>query len=440
MRSVRSVRLNELMERMAPNSVAVIPGAREVRRNADTDYPFRQDSDFFFLTGIDEPDCVAVIAPSHPTHQYILFVRPRRREEEIWTGIRIGVEGAVRDFGADAAYSIESLPTILPGYLADAETLYYRFGLQETFDHRLIGWLRSLREMVRSGVSGPSTITDPSLLLHEMRLRKNRSEITLLRQAAAISAAGHVAAMEQCRPGMFEYQLEAIVEGVFRHHGASDPAYPSIVGSGFNSTILHYNTNQHQIRDGDLVLIDAGAEYQGFCGDITRTFPANGRFSRPQQAIYEAVLHANQEVIRMIRPGVSWPSLHERAVEILTDALLSLGLLAGDRREAIESGSYRRFFMHRTGHWLGMDVHDVGAYRTRDEWRVLEPGMVFTVEPGLYLAPGTEGLLPGYENIGIRIEDDVVVTETGCEVLTSGVPKEVAEIEELMRRGPTAAR
>lgn len=436
---MRPERLNEFMQQMAPNSVAIIPGAREVRRNGDTDYEFRQDSDFFFLTGIDEPDCVAVLAPSHPQHRYILFVRPRKQEEEIWTGIRIGVEGAVRDHGADAAYAIGSLGEVLPNYLAEAETLYYRFGLHEAFDQRLIAMLRSIREMVRSGVTGPTAILDPSVQLHETRLRKNSAEIALLRQAAAISAAGHVAAMEQCRPGMYEFQLEAIVEGTFRERGASGTAYPSIVGAGFNSTILHYNTNRQQIHDGDLVLIDAGAEYQGFCGDITRTFPANGRFTRPQQAIYEAVLHANEEVIRLVRPGVSWTALHERAVEVLTDSLLSLGLLAGDRREAIEKGTYRRFFMHRTGHWLGMDVHDVGAYRTRDSWRILEPGMVFTVEPGLYFSPGTEGLLPEFANIGVRIEDDVVVTETGCEVLTSGVPKQVAEIEQLMRHAASAA-
>jgi Xaa-Pro aminopeptidase len=436
---MRPERLNEFMQQMAPNSVAIIPGAREVRRNGDTDYEFRQDSDFFFLTGIDEPDCVAVLAPSHPQHRYILFVRPRKQEEEIWTGIRIGVEGAVRDHGADAAYAIGSLGEVLPNYLAEAETLYYRFGLHEAFDQRLIAMLRSIREMVRSGVTGPTAILDPSVQLHETRLRKNSAEIALLRQAAAISAAGHVAAMEQCRPGMYEFQLEAIVEGTFRERGASGTAYPSIVGAGFNSTILHYNTNRQQIHDGDLVLIDAGAEYQGFCGDITRTFPANGRFTRPQQAIYEAVLHANEEVIRLVRPGVSWTALHERAVEVLTDSLLSLGLLAGDRREAIEKGTYRRFFMHRTGHWLGMDVHDVGAYRTRDSWRILEPGMVFTVEPGLYFSPGTEGLLPEFANIGVRIEDDVVVTETGCEVLTSGVPKQVAEIEQIMRHAASAA-
>ncbi len=431
---MRLARLNEFMEKMPPESVAVIPSAREVRRNADTDYEFRQDSDFFFLTGISEPDCVAVIAPSHPHHRYILFVRPRRREEEIWTGIRAGVEGAVRDFGADAAFDIASLGELLPGYLAEAETLCYRFGLHDKFDATIIATLRSLRERIRSGVYGPATITDPSLILHEMRLRKNEEEIGKLRRAARISAAGHVAAMQECRPGMFEYELEAVTEYTFRKNGATGPAYPSIVGSGFNTTILHYNTNQERIDDGDLVLIDAGAEFEGFCGDITRTFPANGRFTRAQQAIYEAVLNANREVISMVRPGVSFMALHLRAVEVLAESLVSLGLLAGPTSEVIERETYRRYFMHRTGHWLGMDVHDVGRYHTRDDWRILEPGMVFTVEPGLYLAAGSEGLPQEFFNIGVRIEDDVVVTQSGAEVITADVPKDPREIEELMKK------
>lgn len=431
---MRSVRLNEFMEKLPAGSVAVIPGGREIRRNADTDFEFRQDSDFLFLTGINEPDCVAVIAPSHPRHRYILFVRPRRHEEEIWTGLRIGVEGAVRDFGADAAFDIAHFNQLLPRYLDQADTLYYRFGLFEHFDQQVIAAVRSRREMVRSGVYGPGTIVDPSLILHEMRLRKNESELALLRRAAGISAAGHVAVMEQCQPGMFEYELEAIAEHTFRRMGAASPAYPSIVGAGFNSTILHYNTNREQIKDGDLVLIDAGAEFNGYAGDITRTFPANGRFTRAQQSIYEAVLRANQEVISMVRPGVSFMALHERAVQLLAASLVELGLLAGTPAEVIEKGTYRRFFMHRTGHWLGLDVHDVGRYRVGEDWRLLEPGMVFTVEPGLYVAPGTPGISEEFFNIGIRIEDDVVVTPTGVEVLTSAVPKSVAEIEKLMGR------
>ena len=430
---MRPVRLREFMEKLPAGSVAVIPGGREVRRNGDTDFEFRQDSDFYLLTGLNEPDCVAVVAPSHPVHQYVLFVRPRKREEEIWTGLRTGVEGAVRDFGADAAFDIALLDQLLPHYLGDAETLYYRFGLHDHFDQQLIATMRRLREMVRSGVYGPGTIVDPSLILHEMRLRKSETEIELMRRAASISAAGHVAAMEACRPGMFEYELEAIVEYTFRRCGATCPAYPSIVGAGFNSTILHYNTNQEMIDDGDLVLIDAGAEYGGFAGDITRTFPANGRFTSAQQAVYEAVLEANEQVIRMIRPGVSFMALHEEAVRTLSSALVDLGLLAGSPAEVIERETYRKFFMHRTGHWLGMDVHDVGRYRTREDWRILEPGMVFTVEPGLYIPAGTESVPAEFFNIGIRIEDDVVVTEDGCEVLTKDVPKDVRSIENLMK-------
>ena len=435
---MRSVRLREFMQQLPPQSVAVIPSAREVRRNADTDYEFRQDSDFYFLTGLSEPDCVAVVAPSHPTHQYILFVRPRKREEEIWTGIRAGVEGAVRDFGADAAYEINQIGEILPRYLEEAETLYYRFGLHEKFDGQVIAMLRHLRELVRSGVYGPSTIVDPSFILHEMRLRKNEEELGHLRRAAQISAAGHVEAMRQCRPGMHEYELEAMVEYVFRKSGASGPGYPSIVGAGFNTTILHYNTNQEPIRDGDLVLIDAGAEYNGFCGDITRTFPANGKFTKAQRAVYDAVLQANEEVIKMVKPGVSFMALHERAVEVIAQSLVDLGLLAGDRREVIEKETYRKFFMHRTGHWLGMDVHDVGRYKTRDNWRTLEPGMVFTVEPGIYIAAGTENVPEEYFNVGVRIEDDIVVTENGYEVLTSDVPKDAREIEALMGKALSA--
>ncbi len=266
-----------------------------------------------------------------------------------------------------------------------------------------------------------------------MRLVKDESDIRSMRRAAEISAEGHLAAMRACRPGMFEYELEAVVEYVFRKNGSPSPGYSSIVGSGFNSTILHYNTNRCQINDGDVVLIDAGAEYDLFSGDITRTFPANGKFTRAQRSIYDAVLAAQKEVISMVRPGVSFMALHDRAVEVITDGLIDLGLLSGDRAENIESGNYRKFFMHRTGHWLGMDVHDVGRYRIGDEWRRLTPGMVFTVEPGIYIPEGTEGVPEEYYNIGVRIEDDILVTETGYEVLTSGAPKEAQEVEATMK-------
>jgi Xaa-Pro aminopeptidase len=426
-------RVVEFMEKMEPSSVAVFASAHEIKRNHDTDFEFRQDTDFYYLTRLNEPDCVAVLAPSNPDHKYILFVRPRIREEEIWTGIRAGVEGAISQHGADAAYDISKLSEVLPKYLQNVEKLYYRFGNNEHFDLKVISTIKHIREKVRGGVFAPTVIIDPATVLHEMRLRKNEDDLNSLRRAAEISGEGHIAAMKHCKPGMYEYELEAIVEYVFRKNGAASVAYPSIVGSGFNSTILHYNTNNDRIKDGDMVLIDAGAEYNLFSGDITRTFPANGKFTRAQQAIYEAALNANKEVIKMVKPGESFMKLHEKAVEVVSEELLRLGLLSGSRDEVVETESYRKFFMHRTGHWLGMDVHDVGRYKAQDGWRKLEPGMVFTVEPGVYIAAGTEGVPEEYFNIGVRIEDDVVVTQDGVEVLTSRTPKEVKDVEATMK-------
>jgi Xaa-Pro aminopeptidase len=430
---MRPSRLTEFMAKMEPSSVAVFASAHDIRRNADTDFEFRQDTDFYYLTRLNEPDCVAVVAPSHPEHKYVLFVRPRIREEEIWTGIRTGVEGAVIDYGADASYAIGQLNDLLPKYLQNVEKLYYRFGINEGFDHKIISTIKYMREKVRGGVYGPTTIIDPGTIVHEMRLRKSEEDVENLRRAAQISAEGHIAAMKHCKPGIYEYELEAIIEYVFRKNGATGVGYPSIVGSGFNTTILHYNTNNHQVKDGDLVLIDAGAEYNLFSGDITRTFPANGRFTKAQQSIYEAVLAANKEVIEMVKPGESFMKLHEKAVEVVSDRLLELGLISGSREEVIEKEAYKKFFMHRTGHWLGMDVHDVGRYKVQDEWRKLEPGMIFTVEPGIYIPAGTEGVSEEYFNIGVRIEDDVLVTETGYEVLTSMTPKEVNDVEATMK-------
>ena len=430
---MKPTRLTEFLQRLDQDAVAVFVGNHELRRNGDTDHEFRQDADFFYLTRLNEPDCVAVLAPSHPEHKYVLFVRPRKREEEVWTGIRTGVEGAMREYGADAAYEIDRLDEELPKYLQGHAKLYYRLGHEEGFDHRMISMINRLKSLIRSGADWPTTISDPGAILHEMRLYKDEADLKSLRRACEISAAGHVAAMRGCRPGMYEYELEAIVEYVFHAQGAPAPGYPSIVGSGFNTTILHYNTNRCQIKDGDLVLIDAGAEVDLFSGDITRTFPANGRFTRAQQAVYETVLAAQRAVIEMVKPGVSFMALHERAVEVTTEGLISLGLLEGEPKELIEKGAYRKFFMHRTGHWLGMDVHDVGRYRVGDEWRRIEPGMVFTVEPGIYIAEGTEGVPEEYNNIGVRIEDDILVTGTGYDILTSGAPKTIADVEATMK-------
>lgn len=436
---MRPSRLTEFLEKMEPSSVSVFASAHEIRRNQDTDFEFRQETDFYYLTRLNEPDCVAVLAPSHPEHKYVLFVRPRKREEEIWTGLRAGVEGAIRDHGADAAYDIAQLGELLPKYLQNSHKLYYRFGQNQQFDLKVIGTIKHIREKVRGGVYAPTTIIDPSTIVHEMRLRKNEDDLKSLRRAATISAEGHVAAMKHCKPGMYEYELEALVEYVFRKNGATGVGYPSIVGSGFNTTILHYNTNQCQIQDGDMVLIDAGAEYDVFSGDITRSFPANGKFTKAQQAIYEVVLNANKEVIKMIKPGESFMKLHEHSVDVVTQGLIDIGLLSGSLKDNVEKKAYEKFFMHRTGHWLGMDVHDVGRYKLDDDWRRLEPGMVFTVEPGVYIAAGAENVPEEFFNIGVRIEDDVVVTENGVEVLTAGVPKEAREIEAIMKESAMVA-
>lgn len=431
---MKPARLTEFMSRMEPDAVAVLFSAPEILRNGDNHFEFRQDTDFFFLTQLNEPGSVAVLLPSHPTHKYVLFVRPRKREEEIWTGVRTGVEGAVETYGADAAFEIGKLDEELPKLLEGRARLYFRLGHREGNDKRVVAIINRLKEQIRSGAEWPVDIVDPGTIIDEMRLRKDESELANLREATRISAEGHVAAMRACRPGMYEYELEAVTEYVFHKLGAQSPGYCSIVGAGFNSTILHYNTNRSQINDGDIVLIDAGAEYNLFTGDITRTFPANGRFSKAQQAVYDVVLTTQKEVIKMIKPGVGFMSLHERAVELISDGLIDLGLVSGSRNEVIEKGDYRKFFMHRTGHWLGMDVHDVGRYRVGEEWRLLEPGMVFTVEPGIYIPAGTEGVPSDYFNIGVRIEDDILVTADGFEVLTSGAPKEVGDIEATMKQ------
>lgn len=430
---MRRARLEQFMKSMDGDGVAILFGGSEVIRNADQHFEFRQDADFHFLTGFDEPDSVAVLTPSSPDHRYTLFVRPRKREEEIWTGVRSGIDGAVKDFGADAAFDIAQLDDELPKLLEGHTKLYYRLGHREAADHRIISILNRLKSHIRSGAEWPSTIVDPGAILHEMRLRKDDADMASLREATRISAEGHIAAMRACRPGMYEYELEAIVEFVFHRQGAPSPAYPSIVGAGFNSTILHYNTNRDQIKDGDLVLIDAGAEYNLLSGDITRTFPANGKFTKAQQAVYEVVLAAQKEVIDMVKPGVGFMELHDRAVEVISEGLIELGLLSGNLAEVIEKGDYKQFFMHRTGHWLGMDVHDVGRYRLGEEWRKLESGMVFTVEPGVYIAEGHEGVPSEFYNIGVRIEDDVHVTKDGVEVLTAAAPKEIGDIEATMK-------
>ncbi|HEX5709275.1 MAG TPA: Xaa-Pro aminopeptidase [Pyrinomonadaceae bacterium] len=428
--------LAELMRRMGPDSVAIIPAAREARRSNDTEYRYRQDSDFYYVTGFSEPESIAVLAPSHPEHKFTLFVRPRDPEREIWDGRRAGVEGARTEFGADAAFPVAEFPEKLLDILSGAKQVYYRIGDgRDDLDAQIVRQIARMRSMGRRGIQAPQAIIDPSSLIHEMRLIKTEGEVELMQRAASISSEAHREAMRAARPGMMEYEIEALIEYVFRRNGASGAAYTTIVGGGANATVLHYITNDAQLRDGDLLLIDAGAEYETYASDITRTFPVNGKFTDAQRDIYELVLKAQEECIAMVRPGVTLDEMHERSVEILTEGMVRLGLLEGETRKLIEEEKYKKFYMHRLGHYLGMDVHDVGRYHLDDKSsRPVEPGIVMTVEPGLYIAADAEGIPEKYRGIGVRIEDDVLVTGDGHHVLTAEAPKQIEEIEQLMAR------
>ncbi|QKT03123.1 Xaa-Pro aminopeptidase [Ectothiorhodospiraceae bacterium 2226] len=425
-------RRKRLMQMMGEGAVAILPAAPQRPRNRDVHFPYRQDSDFHYLTGFPEPEAVAVLAPGREHGEYLLFCRERDPEREIWDGRRAGQEGAVADYGADDSFPIDDIDDILPGILERSERVYYTMGVHHDFDQLLIGWINRLRSQGRAGVHAPDTLVALDHLLHDMRLYKSAAEIKLMRHAAEVSARAHARAMQQCRPGLYEYQVEAELLHEFGMGGCRVAAYPSIVGGGANACILHYIDNAEELRDGELLLIDAGAEYECYASDITRTFPVNGRFSAEQRAVYEVVLAAQLAAIEAVRPGNHWNTPHEAAVRVLTEGLVDLGLLHGAPEHLIEEQAYRRFYMHRTGHWLGMDVHDVGDYKVDGEWRVLEPGMVMTVEPGLYISAGSEGVDERWWNIGVRIEDDVLVTRTGHDILSKDAPKQPDEIEALM--------
>ena len=425
--------LAEFMKRMEPDSVAIISSAREATRSNDTQYRYRQDSDFLYLTGFDEPEAIAVITPSRAEQKFTLFVRPRDPEREIWDGRRSGVEGARAQYGADAAFPISEFEEKLPEMLNGATNLYYRIGNGNVeLDETIVKRIRGLRAMIRRGMSAPEAIIDTAAITHEMRLFKTEEEIELMQRAADIAAEGHIEAMKKARPGMMEYEIEALVEYIFRKQGASGPAYNSIVGSGANATVLHYINNDAKLSDGDLLLIDAGAEYQGYASDITRTFPVNGRFTAAQRDIYDLVLETQMACVERVRPGESVDELKNYSIELLTEGMVRLGLLKGEPKELIKEEKYKQFYMHGLGHFLGLDVHDVGRYHIKDEARRLAPGMVMTVEPGLYIAPDTKDIPEKYLGIGVRIEDDVLVTEDGNRVLSSKAPKQAQEIEALM--------
>ena len=427
-------RRRQLMGMMGAGSVAILPTSKEAVRNRDVHHPFRPDSDFYYLTGFAEPEAVLVLVPGRTHGEYILFCREKDTTKEMWDGYRAGLEGAVADFGADDAFPITDLDDILPGLLEERERVFFAMGSDPTFDKRVSDWVSQIRSRARAGVHGPIEFLALDHFLHDMRLYKSRAETTMMRRAARLSAAAHVELMRQCEPGMHEYQLASL----FRHHcqmnGADQLAYPSIVGGGNNGCILHYVENSEALQDGDLVLIDAGCELGYYASDITRTFPVNGRFSDPQRALYELVLEAQLAAIDKVRPGNHWNDPHRAAVRVLTKGLLKLGLLRGTLAKALKAESYTRFFMHRTGHWLGMDVHDVGDYKVDGHWRELERGMVLTIEPGLYIPRGSKGVAKKWQGIGIRIEDDVLVTSKGPDVLSRDVPKTVEQIEALMAR------
>ena len=424
-------RRKQLMRMMGRDSIAIIPTAPERTRNRDVEFPFRADSDFYYLTGFPEPEAVAVLVPGRRHGEYLLFCRERDPQMETWTGRRAGTAGAVESWDADDAFPVGDIDDILPGLLERCDRVFYTMGNDPAFDRRILEWVNRLRQGGRAGTRAPDEFISLEHLLHDMRLYKSRSEVRVMRTAAKVACSGHRRAMQACCPGMHEYEIEAELLHEFRSAGMV-PAYPSIVGGGENGCIPHYTANASELRGGDLLLIDAGAEYDCYASDVTRTFPVSGRFSEAQKALYEVVLAAQLAAIKKVAPGNHWNAPHTAAVRVLTRGLIRLGILKGKPAELIRQEAYRRFYMHRTGHWLGMDVHDVGDYKVGGEWRVLEPGMVLTVEPGLYIPAGSRGVSRKWWNIGIRIEDDVLVTRDGHEVLSAAAPKTVAEIESAM--------
>ncbi len=424
-------RRRQLMRIMAKDAIAILPAAPVRLRNGDVEYHYRPDSDFYYLSGFAEPEAVAVLLPGRPQGEYVLFVRDRDPAREAWDGARAGTEGAVADFGADDAFPIQDIDEILPGLLERCARVYYTMGAHPEFDKRVIGWVNRLRSQAKQGSHTPHEFVALDHPLHEMRLFKSRVELSTMRRSAQIACAAHRRALAVAAPGRMEYEVMAELLHEF-HRRRADISYHPIVGSGPNSCVLHYRDNARQMKDGELLLIDAGCEYQYYASDITRTLPVNGRYSPRQRAVYEVVLEAQKAAIAKVRAGGVWNDPHEAAVRAITRGLVRIGLLKGRVAKLIKDGAYRKFFMHRTGHWLGMDVHDVGEYKVGDQWRLLEPGMVMTVEPGIYIAPGTSGVRREWWGIGVRIEDDVAVTAGDPEVLTGAMPNDPDDIERLM--------
>jgi Xaa-Pro aminopeptidase len=431
--SVFRARRQAYMDALGPNAVAVVSSLPERLRNGDAYHRFRQHSDLYYLTGFAEPDTTLVLRPGAETERVVLFVRPRNAEMEVWDGRRAGLEGAKDRYGADSAYAAADLDDRLWQLLANHEQLHYSLGLDDEMDLRIATSIARLRKSEKRGRRPPHAVVDPRAALHELRLRKSEDEVRILRKAASISAEAHRAAMATGRPGAFEYELEAVIDYTFRRRGGNGPGYTTIVGAGENATILHYVENSCAIAERDLVLVDAGCEYAYYTADITRTFPASGRFTGAGREVYEIVLDTQLSAIEMTRPGVTIDQIHEHCVRRLTTGMIQLGLLAGSVDDRIADASYKKYYMHGTSHWLGMDVHDVGAYTRTGAARPLEPGMVITIEPGLYIAADAEGVPDALRGIGVRIEDDILVTDASHDVLTAEAPKTIADVEAACR-------
>ncbi len=425
-------RRKELMAQMEPNSIALLAAAPPRVRNNDADYLYRQSSDFYYLTGFTEARALLALIPGRKQGEVVLFCQEKDPQKELWDGILLGPDAACAELGMDDAFPINDIDDILPGLIEGRDRVYYAMGKDDKFDDQVMEWVKVIRSKSKLGSHPPGEFLMLDPLLHELRLIKSKSELKLMEQAAKISAEGHKRAMAACRPGCREYELEAELLYAFKRNGSQAPAYTSIVAAGDNACILHYIENDAEIKEGDLVLIDAGCEYQYYASDITRTFPASGKFSPEQKAVYEIVLKAQQAAIDAVQPGAAWDEPHKASVKVITQGLVKLGLIKGTAAQAIKSEAYRDFYMHRVGHWIGMDVHDVGDYKIDDDWRLMEPGMVTTIEPGIYISPNNRKVAKKWRGIGVRIEDDVVVTRTGNRVISKGIPKTVAEIESFM--------
>jgi Xaa-Pro aminopeptidase len=423
-----------LMQRVGKGNIALISSADVRIRNRDVDYPFRQDSDFYYLTGFNEPDALAVFIPGREQGEYILFCREFDKKKALWEGAHSGLEGATKHYAADDSFPIDDVDEILSGMLENQNKVFYPMGRDSDLDHSLQAWIKHIRSQSRSGVVAPAEIASIEPILHEMRLFKSSAELDLMRLAADVTAQAHVKAMQLCRAGRFEYQVEADIVHHFMQSGLRAVAYPSIVAGGKNACVLHYTANSDKLKNGDLLLIDAGAECDHYAADITRTFPISGKFTEPQAQLYQLVLDAQLAAIEQLQPNTPWNAAHDASVEVMTKGLVKLGLLKGSVKKLIKDEKYKQFYMHRIGHWLGMDVHDVGDYKLNQEWRTLQAGMVLTVEPGLYISENCKTVDVKWRGIGIRIEDDVLITKTGHEILTDGVPKTIVDIEALMAR------